>query len=201
MSSPGPTVRIRPGRSTAWWGMVGLMVTEGMLFALLLFAYFYFRAQPGGWPPGALPMPELKGSAIRTLLLVGSSVPMVLAERALEERADTAKSAVWMTIALAMASVFLIGHVQEQFVLYEELAPTETAYGSVMVTILNFHAAHLIVGMVVLAFVLVQVLRGKATQERSTQLTMGGLYWHFVDAIWVVVYASLYLSPHLLDGA
>lgn len=197
VTSSGPTITVRPGRSTGWWGMVGLMVTEGMLFALLLFTYFYFRAQPGGWPPGALPMPELTASGIRSVVLIGSSLPMALAERSLEED-ERARSVVWMLIALAMAAVFLIGHVQEQFVLWTELAPTETAYGSVMMTILNFHALHLIVGMGVLAFVLVHTMRGRVTGERPTQVTMAGLYWHFVDAIWVFVYASLYLSPHLL---
>lgn len=198
VSSAGPTVRLRPGRSTAWWGMVGLMVTEAMLFGLLLFTYFYFRAQPGEWPPGALPMPELTASGVRSVLLIGSSLPMVLAERSLEEEGTRARSVVWMLITLAMAAVFLIGHVQEQLVLWTELAPTETAYGSVMMTILNFHALHLIIGMVVLAFVLVHTMRGAVTRERPTQLRMAGLYWHFVDAIWVLVYASLYLSPHLL---
>ena len=194
----GPTIEVRGGRSTGWWGMAGLIVTESVLFALLLFVYFYFRAGLGDWPPGDLPMPGIKSSAIRSALLLGSSIPMVLAERSLKERGHTAKSAVWMFVALAMAAIFLTGHIQEQFRLFDELSPMTTAYGAVVVTILNFHAAHLIIGMGVLSFLLIHVVRGRITQERHSMLELGGLYWHFVDAIWIFVYSSLYLSPHLL---
>lgn len=197
-TASGPTIEVRAGRSTGWWGMAGLIVTESVLFALLLFVYFYFRAGLGEWPPGDLPMPELKASGIRSALLLGSSLPVMLAERSLKKYGDTAKSAVWMFIGLAMAAVFLTGHMQEQFKLFDELSPMTTAYGATMVTILNFHAAHLIVGMGVLVFMLVHVLRGRITQERHSMLELGGLYWHFVDVIWIFVYSSLYLAPHVL---
>lgn len=198
VSSAGPTVPIRPGRSTGWWGMVGLMVTEGMLFSLLIFIYFYFAAGDGPWPPEGLPMPELRSSAIRSLILLGSSLPMVLSERALEKGGNLARSAVWSFLALAMAGAFLIGHIQEQFKLFHELSPTENVYGTAVVTILNFHALHLVVGMIILAVTLVHLLRGKITPERPAMLKLSGMYWHFVDVIWVFVYASLYLSPHVL---
>lgn len=200
VTSHGPTVRIRPGRSTAWWGMASMIATEGMLFLLLLFTYFYFRAQQGPWPPADLPMPALLSSGIRSAILLASSGTMVLAERAVEKRGDAGRSAAWLAVTLALAAVFLIGHVQEQFRFVDELSPTLTAYGSVMMTILNFHAAHLVVGMLILLFVLVQVLRRRATAQRPTILTVGGMYWHFVDVIWVFVYSSLYLSPHLLGN-
>lgn len=200
VTSHGPTVRIRPGRSTAWWGMASLIATEGMLFLLLLFTYFYFRAQQGPWPPADLPLPGLLSSAIRSVILLASSGPMVLAERAVERRGDAGKAAAWIAVTLAMAGVFLIGHVQEQFLFIDELTPTRTAYGSVMMVILNFHAVHLVVGMLILVFVMIQVLRRRATAERPTILSVGGLYWHFVDVIWVFVYSSLYLSPHVLGN-
>lgn len=198
VTSHGPTVHVRPGRSTGWWGMVALMVTESVLFGLLLFVYFYFAAGQGPWPPEGLPMPELRSSAIRSVILLGSSLPMVLAERSLTGKGRTGACAGWLLAALVMAGVFLAGHVSEQFKLIRELAPAETAYGSTVVTILNFHAAHLVVGMLILAFVLIHVLRGRVTRERHGMLQLSGMYWHFVDAIWLVVYSSLYLSPHVL---
>ncbi|HEX2027412.1 MAG TPA: cytochrome c oxidase subunit 3 [Nitriliruptorales bacterium] len=197
-TSTGPVIHVRPGRSTGWWGVVFMIVTESVLFGLLLFTYFYFRAGQGEWPPAGLPMPELRGSGIRTVVLLGSTFPLVWAERSLLKRGHVAKSAVWLFVTMAMAGVFLIGHVQEQFVLWEELAPTETAYGSVLMTILNFHAAHLVVGMLALAYSAVHLLRGRITQKQHSMLEISGMYWHFVDAIWVFVYSSLFLSPHLL---
>lgn len=198
MTASGATFAIRPGRSTAWWGMVGLIVTESMLFLLLLFSYFYFRAQEGSWPPADLPEPSLVQPAIRSAILLGSTVPMVLAERALEHRGSRGWSVLWQLVALAMGAVFLAGHVREQFVLVDELSPQLTAYGSVVMTILNFHGAHLAIGMLALGFVTLHTARGAVTQERPTILTIAGMYWHFVDVIWAFVFSTIYLSPHLL---
>jgi cytochrome c oxidase subunit 3 len=200
VTSPGPTVEIRPGRSLGWWGMMALIATEGVLFGLLIFVYFYFRAGLTSWPPADLPMPELPSTIVRTVLLVGSSLPFMLAERALEHRRDPLRAAVWVLVAEALAAIFLIGHVQEQFKLWTELAPTETSYGSTVMTILNFHAVHLIVGMAVGLFAMVHLLRGRITPERGGMLTITGIYWHYVDVIWVVVFSTIYLSPYLLGN-
>lgn len=198
ISASGPVITYHRGRSTAWWGTVGLMVSEGILFALLLVVYLYHRGGEGAWPPAGMPMPELTRSGIRSLLLVGSSLPMVLAERALTHHRRPVATVVWLTVTLLMSAVFLAGHVHEQFTLVEELHPTDEVYGAVVMTILNFHGAHLVAGMLILGFVLVGVLSSRVTPERATMLEVGGLYWHFVDVIWVVVYALLYLSPHVL---
>ena len=97
-----------------------------------------------------------------------------------------------------MAGWFLHTHVREQFRLVEELSPTEEVYGTVMVVILNFHAVHLLAGLGVGLFVVLQLLTGRVTARRPEILTVGSLYWHFVDEVWVVVYSLLYLSPHVL---
>lgn len=197
-TASGPVVDVRRGRSTGWWGMMGLIATESMLFALLIFTYFYFRAGLGLWPPEGLPLPGLKSVGIRSIILLGSSLPVIWAEHALEERGDRTKTAVWSFVALAMSAVFLTGHIQEQFALFDELAPLDTAYGTTFVTILNFHAAHLIIGMLIMGFVLVHLLRGRITQRRHGLYQVAAMYWHFVDVIWIVVFSTLYLSPHVL---
>ena len=200
MTASGPTVPIRPGRSTAWWGVVGLIVTESMLFLLLLFTYFYFRAQPGPWPPADLPEPSLVQPGIRSAILLGSTLPIVLAERALEKRGSRGWSVFWQLVALVMGGIFLAGHVREQFALVDELSPQLTAYGSVVMTILNFHGVHLLIGMLALGFVTLHTARGAVTQERPTMLSVAGMYWHFVDVIWVFVFSTIYLSPYVLGA-
>ena len=198
VTAHGPVVRMTRGRSTTQWGMVALIVSESMLFLLLLVVYLYYRAQPGAWPPEQFHLPELRMSAIRTAVLLGSSVPVVLAERSLDRRGHAGRAALWWLAALAMAGWFLWTHVQEQVVLVAELLPQEHVYGTVLLTILNFHAAHLTIGIGIGLFVVAQLLTGHVRQDRSALQRVGGLYWHFVDAIWVVVYGLLYLSPHLL---
>ncbi len=196
----GPTTVIRPGKSTGWWGMFWLIATESVLFGLLLFTYVYFRSGASEWPPGGLPLPELQPTIIRSFLLVGSSIPMVLAERALEHKGNMEKTAVWILVVLFLAAVFVVGHIQEMAVLMEEITPQRTAYGSVFITIINFHIAHVLVGMIVLAFLLPHVLRGVFSKENHAMVKLGAYYWHFVDVIWVFVFFILYLSPHILKS-
>lgn len=198
MTAEGPVVGVQRGRSATQWGVIALMVSEGMLFLLLFVVYLYYRGQPGPWPPEGLPMPELQRSLVRTAVLLGSSIPVMLAERSLDRHGNAGRAALWWLLSLAMAGWFLYGHVQEQFKLVEELIPQQEVYGTVMLTILNFHAAHLTVGLAVGAFVVLHLLTGRITARRSAVLRVGSLYWHYVDVIWIFVYGLLYVSPHLL---
>lgn len=197
MTSSGPTVTVRPGRSLGWWGMVALMVTEAVLFGLLIFVYFYFRAGLTPWPPPDLPRPALLSTAVRSAVLLGSSLPFALGERALQG-GNRARAVVWLLVAEALAGIFMIGHVQEQFALWSELRPTATAYGTTVMTLLNFHGLHLAVGMLMAGFVLLHLVRGRITPHRPAMLEITGMYWHFVDAIWIAVAATVYLSPYVL---
>ena len=201
VTAEGPVVGMQRGRSTTQWGVIALMISEGMLFLLLFVVYLYYRGQPGPWPPEGLPLPELSTSLVRTAVLLGSSIPVMLAERALERHGRTRRAALWWLVALAMAGWFLYGHVVEQQKLITELVPQQEVYGSIVLTILNFHAVHLAVGLAIGLFVVVHLLTGRITARRPAVLQVGSWYWHYVDAIWVVVYGLLYVSPHLLGRA
>ncbi len=200
VTSHGPAIHLRPGKSTGWWGMMAMIVTESVIFGLLLFSYFYYRAGPDDWPPGDLPMPPLTPTAIRSAILYASSLTLWFGERALEKHGAPFRTAVWTFITMAMGAVFLTGHIQEQFLLAEEIPPQETAYGSIFMTLVNFHIAHLIIGLIILGYLLLHTLRGRFSAHRHTMFQLGGLYWHFVDVIWLFVFPSLYISPYLLQG-
>lgn len=196
VTSAGPAVETE-SRTTGWWGMVMFMVTEGMVFGLLLFVYFYLAARSPTWPPDGFPDPELTQSFVRSLLLFASSATMIAAERAVG-RDRTDGLAIWTAITFALATAFFIGHWQEQFHLLEELTPGSSAYGTVFITIVNFHAFHLLVGMGMLVFVFAAAVAGRFSAQRHEIVRNIGMYWHYVDVIWLVVYGSLYVSPHLI---
>ncbi len=200
ITSHGPAVHIGPGKSTGWWGMMAMIATESIIFGLLLFTYLYFRAGADDWPPGDIAVPALTPTAIRSVILYASSGTLWFAERSLEKHGDAFKTAVWTFITMAMGAIFLTGHIQEQFRLAEEIAPQETAYGSIFMTLINFHIAHLIIGLMILGYMLLHTLRGRFSARRHTMFQMGGLYWHFVDVIWLFVFPTLYISPYLLRG-
>lgn len=193
------SARPHPGsRSLGWWGVVFLIVTEGTLFGLLLFVNFYLRSNAASWPMDDIEDPELLLSSLRSVVLLGSSVPVVLAERA-ARRGDQRRFRRLLGVAFAMGALFLVGHIQEYVVLFPKFTPSTNAYGSVFYTITGLHALHLIIGMAVLAYLWYQSMRGRYDGRTDPPgIAAGTLYWHFVDAVWVAVFSSLYLSVTLL---
>lgn len=188
-----------PGsRSLGWWGLVVLIASEATLFGLLLFVNFYLRVNADRWPLGDFDDPELALSSIRTVILLGSSIPAMLADRA-ARRGDQHRFRLHVGITFAMAAIFLAGHVQEYLVMLPELSWNTNAYGSVFYTVTGLHALHLVFGMAVLIYLYVQSWRGRFDGRLDRpSVTCGILYWHFVDVVWIAVYGSLYLSVSLL---
>lgn len=175
-----------------------LIVTEATLFGLLLFVNFFLRSNATQWPPLGIEDPELKLSGIRSAILLGSSVPIALAERACRRR-DQSAFRRWLVATFLMGSLFMVGHVQEYVMLWPKFTPSTNAYGSVFYTVTGLHALHLLIGLAVLTYLFTQSLRGRYDgQSEPSGVLAGILYWHFVDAVWVAVFSSLYLSVTLL---
>ncbi len=191
-----PAINVGVGRSLGWWGMITLIATEAMVFALLLFSYFYLRAQSSSWPLGGIEKPDLLEPSIRTVLLLGSSIPVHFAERAIK-RGEPRRMLVLFAVAWVMAGVFLVGHFLEYADLWDKFRPSTNAYGSLFYSITMLHALHLIVGMTMVAYIWIRGLRGRYDEHRHVAVETTAMYWHFVDAVWIAVFASLYLSVAL----
>ncbi|MGH3665029.1 MAG: cytochrome c oxidase subunit 3 [Egibacteraceae bacterium] len=190
------TVRPPAGRRLGWWGMTTLVMTEAMLFALLLFTYVYLATRAEQWPPEGVAEPELLRSGIRSLLLFASSATMSWADRGIR-RGCRGRFETGLVVTFLLAAVFMAGHVEEMRTLPAEFTWASHAYGSLFYTITNFHAAHLTVGMALLAFTYLASRRGHFSAEEHLGATTTSIYWHFVDVVWVFVYTLLYLWPHL----
>ncbi len=189
------TVTSRPtGRSLGWWGMVWTIATEGLLFGLLLFSYFFIRTNSPTWPQGEISDPELTLTAIRTVILLGSTIPAHMAHRA-AQRGDRRATAWGLGTAWLMGAVFLAGHFYDLTKELAEFRADDNAYASLWYAITNLHALHVGVGLIIFGFLWLRTL---ARMEPQGEPVEGGvLYWHFVDVVWVFVYTSLYLSVSL----
>ncbi len=196
LDSEVPVREVGEGRPLGWWGVVTTVMTEGLLFALLLYSYFSLRGRAGQWPPAGIEAPELVISGIRSVLLLSTSATVSWAERGIR-KGQVGRYQVGIAATLVLAAVFVAGHVQEMIELPAEFTWQTNAYGSLFYTITNAHIAHLVIGMAFLAFSLVAARRGRYTAERHLGVKVVSIYWHFVDVVWVAVYASLYLYPHL----
>lgn len=184
-------------RPLGWWGMIGLFASEGTLFGLLLFVAVFLRANNHPWPPAGIDRPELVKSSIRSVILIASSLPAMLAERAL--RSGEVRRFRWLLgLTMTMGVVFLIGHTMEYLELSKVFTPTTNAYGSAFFLITGLHAVHLFVGILILGYLVVQSLRDRyGGGETPTGVRCGIMYWHFVDAIWIAVFGVLYLSERI----
>jgi heme/copper-type cytochrome/quinol oxidase subunit 3 len=188
-------VELAPGRarSPGFWGMLLLIATEAALFAYLLFSYWYLASiATGPWPPDG--PPSLHLVLPNTVLLLASSGTMYLAESGIR-RGNGTRLRVGLLLTLLLGVVFLT--VQGVEYGQKHFRPTSHAYGSLFFTITGFHGAHVAVGLLMIAVVAVRDFLGHFGPGRHEAVTNVSWYWHFVDVVWLTVFTSLYLAPHL----
>jgi heme/copper-type cytochrome/quinol oxidase subunit 3 len=182
------------GYETGWWAMVVLIITEAMIFAGLLASYFFLQAASKEWPPPGIEPPELERIAVFTVLLLASSLPLFWAEPAIR-RGDIRRLRIGLLVSFLLGAAFLANQAIE----YVELpfAWGDNAYTSIFYTITGLHGLHVVVGLMINLVVQLKAKLGKVSAERHLTVAVFGLYWHFVDAVWIFVFSSLYLSAHL----
>ncbi|MBI1405288.1 MAG: heme-copper oxidase subunit III [Caulobacter sp.] len=187
-------VGARGRNSTGWWGLLCLIATEGSLFAYLLFSYVYIAIQRGSaWLPD--PHPSLKLAGPNTLILLASSVCVWWAERGIK-RNHRGQLLAGLAAAVILGTAFLGIQVLEWS--GKDFSLSSGSYGSLYFVITGFHMAHVIVGIAILLCVLGWSATGAFTRRRHEPVTLGGLYWHFVDVVWLFVFSTFYLSPRLI---
>ncbi len=178
--------------SVGYWGMVGVITTEASFFAYLLFGYFYLASQSSNpWPTEA-PRPWLP--LANTIILILSSVAVAWGERGIRLGRRT-RLRIGYAVGIALGVLFLI--LQGVEYSREKISPTHDAYGSAFFTITGFHGAHVFVGLIMLCVVLVRAFKNHFSADRREAVTNVAIYWHFVDAVWLAVFTSLYITPYL----
>lgn len=180
--------------SSGWLGIVMLILTEGSLFGYLLFSYFYMQLQLGrDWLPPELPSFRLSGP--NTVLLVLSSVAVWAGERGVKHDRR------WLGVA-GLSAGFVLGSVfvgiQVKEWMDKPFVLDTSSYSSLFFTITGFHMAHVIVGLFVLATLILWTALGLFGSGRHAPIGIGSLYWHFVDAVWLAVFTSLYITPYFM---
>lgn len=189
------TLRFDERRGT--WAMWLFIASEAFLFVCLFFAYFYLGKGKPRWPMD--PAPKLMLAFIMLGVLMASSVVLYWGELVLKEgREGAARLAVALTVLLGLG--FLGIQAVEYHNHLKELKPTTDAYGSIFYTLTSFHAAHLLLGLLMLSYVLILPTLESATKSPHKALHNASLYWHFVDVVWVFIVALVYVLPNLHRG-
>jgi heme/copper-type cytochrome/quinol oxidase subunit 3 len=184
----------KPSQEVGWWAMALVCASEAALFAYFIVSYFYLGVSNPAWPPAGVELPKLEKPLIMTAMLVSSSIVLILAEKQ-REHGKRAIYRTGMVVTVLLGLGFLAIQAGEYHEKVKSLGPTSNAYASLFYTITGFHGAHVAFGLLLLLFTLLRDVRGRIDPERPIPVKVASLYWHFVDAVWLVILTTLYLSP------
>ena len=172
-------------------GILMLIFTESVLFLMFVAAYIVYSGQSivGPYPKDVLNIPILA-----TICLLSSSLTIVLAENALK-KGHLGNFRLWWVATIALGLEFLMATAAEwqHLILDEHLTITTNLFGTTYYSLVGLHASHVIVGMIFLLIVMAATLLGKNIQKQERRVKILSWYWHFVDAVWVVVFTVVYV--------
>lgn len=165
-------------------GMALFLLNEAVLFFMLIVAFFYFR---NSTLPAASKNLHLPAAALLTVCLIASSLTMW--------RAAATGALSWIAGTVALGAIFLYGQGEEYLRLFaQRITISRSEFATTFFTLTGVHALHVLVGIVALAvFLLLSVRESGLRSGRRTALDAVALYWYFVDAVWIVIFLTVYI--------
>ncbi|WP_334144214.1 cytochrome c oxidase subunit 3 [Rhabdothermincola sp.] len=171
------------------------LASECLLFGGLITTYLLYKHPLPGSGPGPHDVFDIPFTSASSFVLLMSSLTMVLAVSAIE-RGDHHRLRVWLVGTALLGATFIAGQVYEFTVFYNEgLGYTTSRFSSAFYTLTGFHGVHVTVGIIMLVSLVLLSLRGRLPEHRSETVEIVGLYWHFVDVVWILIFAVVYLIP------
>lgn len=180
-------------RSFGWYGMVFFLASEAVFFANLIASYLYLRVRAGQWPPlpyGGQIQLDKTIPIINTIILLSSSFPMHWAARGIT-KGNKRQLTLGLFATALLGAIFLSGQAYEYT--HAGFGPQTGIFGSVFFTLTGFHGAHVTGGVLFLLVCWFRSTRGHFSKESHFPINAVEMYWHFVDAVWVVLFTVLYL--------
>lgn len=171
-------------------GMWCLIIAESAIFSIFVVAYLYYagKSVSGPTPAQVLDVPYLA-----SVCLFSSSLTIVLAEKALHI-GNIKRFAVCLFLTIALGAIFLVETGREWYhlIYHDGLTVSTNLFGTTFYSLVGLHAFHVTVGLIGLTTIMLFTVFGAVKQEHSARVSVFAMYWHFVDAIWVVVLSVVY---------
>ncbi len=175
----------------AMWLFLG---SECLLFGGLISTYMLYRNRHSE-DVGPDQLWDIPFTSASSFVLLMSSLTMVLAVSA-ANRKDDRNTKLWLVVTAVLGGLFVAGQVYEFTTFYREgLGYTESLFASSFYTLTGFHGVHVSIGIVMLLATMAMVAKDKISGDKAETVEMVGLYWHFVDVVWIIIFTLVYLIP------
>jgi len=175
----------------AMWLFLG---SECLLFGGLISTYMLYRGRVSDGPHPSQ-VYDIPFTSVSSFVLLMSSLTMVLAVTS-AQRNDDSKTNLWLTVTALLGATFIGGQVYEFTTFYREgMGFTTSLFTSSFYTLTGFHGVHVSVGVILLLATVGIIKRNKVTGNKAESVELVGLYWHFVDIVWIVIFTLVYLIP------
>ena len=177
--------------SRGYVAMSSLIIAESAIFTIFVTAYLYYLGRDVAGPT---PREVLELPIFGTVCLLSSSFFIVLAEHAIEHGRMGAFK-LWWAVTILLGGIFLIGTGMEwdKLITRDHLTIATNLFGTTFYSLVGLHASHVIIGLMMLSITLIFALTGKLNPTHAERVKVLALYWHFVDAVWVVVFTVVYI--------
>ena len=182
------------GISNVKLGMWAFLGSECLLFGGLISTYMLYRGRVSGGPRPSQIL-DIPFTSVSSFVLLMSSLTMVLAVSA-AHKDDDRKTNLWLTVTALLGATFVGGQVYEFTAFYKEgLGFSTSLFGSSFYTLTGFHGVHVTVGIIMLMSLVGILKRSSVPGKKAEVVEMIGLYWHFVDIVWIIIFTLVYLIP------
>ncbi len=175
----------------AMWLFLG---SECLLFGGLISTYMLYRNRQSN-QIGPDQLWDIPFTSATSFVLLMSSLTMVMSVSA-AKRKDEQRTKMWLTVTALLGGLFVAGQVYEFTTFYREgLGYSTSLFSSSFYTLTGFHGVHVAVGIIMLLSLVAMLAKGKLAGDNAETVEMIGLYWHFVDIVWILIFTLVYLIP------
>jgi heme/copper-type cytochrome/quinol oxidase subunit 3 len=175
----------------AMWLFLG---TECLLFGGLISTFLLYKSRVQGGP-APTDLFDIPFTSVSSFVLLMSSLTMVLAVTSIA-RGDHRNTRVWLLTTALLGGIFISGQVYEFTAFVKEgMGYTTNVASTAFFTLTGFHGVHVSLGIIMLMTLFTMSVRGRLPKERAETVEIVGLYWHFVDVVWILIFTVVYLIP------
>lgn len=168
--------------------------TEAMFFICLILSFVYM-AYNSGFEPHEVQALDIEKTGMFTIILIASSFTFLMADHQFK-KGNINSLKIWLVITILFGAIFLYGQGMEYWrLINEHITLSSSVFGTSFYALTGFHGFHVFAGLIILSIMLILAFLGDFNKPSSNLISVAGIYWHFVDIVWIVVFTVVYVLP------